>query len=339
MVALPGRPLRKTGMPRTESRPETISFTLPRPPRHARPQPQPTHVMHCHEVWGGNAKVDQAVAMPGLDAWVYARPYADHDAGGDLHYVTSCASGLLTRVLLADVSGHGNRVASIAQDLRRLIGRYVNAIDHVRLVNSLNQALSSLPAERGFVTALVATYHAGERRLTLSNAGHPPPLIYRAYDNAWHLLDSHRTADAANLPMGITAPVRYDPISVTMGIGDVVVFYTDSLTEAVDLGGRPLGVNGLLELIRPLAPKDPHEFKHDLLDALEDRVGAPQDTDDVTILVLRANDDDDDAGALTLALAMARIVWRILVRPLPGARDIPWPDEGPLALIGRWLRR
>lgn len=324
-------------MHRPRTRPETITFTLPRPPRRARSEPLPAHKMHCHEVWGGNAKVDQAVDTCGIDAWVYARPYADQDAGGDLHYLTSCASGLLTRVVLADVSGHGTTVASFAQGLRRLIGRYVNTVDHAILLDRLNEAIFNHHAADGFVTALVASYLANERLLTLSNAGHPPPMIYRAIDGSWSLLDARADAEVANIPMGITAPVRYDTQSTHLGVGDVVVLYTDSLTEARDLDGNPLGIDGLLDLVRPLRPDEPHEFKHALLDALEDRVGAPQDTDDVTILVLRANDDDDEEDALAMTIALARITWRILTRPLPGARDIPWPDVGPLAPLGRWF--
>jgi sigma-B regulation protein RsbU (phosphoserine phosphatase) len=56
------------------------------------------------EVWGGNAAIDNGVIMPGLDAWVYARPYQQQAAGGDIHYVSSCATGRIIRLLVADVS-------------------------------------------------------------------------------------------------------------------------------------------------------------------------------------------------------------------------------------------
>ena len=45
------------------------------------------------EVWGGNQPADSGVIMPGLDAWVYSRPHGEATAGGDVHYVSSCATG------------------------------------------------------------------------------------------------------------------------------------------------------------------------------------------------------------------------------------------------------
>src|SRR6187402_1776010 len=65
------------------------------------------HVMQCMEVWGGNQAFDSSLALPGLDAWVYSRPYGQSAIGGDVYYVSSCATGRIMRLLLADVSGHG----------------------------------------------------------------------------------------------------------------------------------------------------------------------------------------------------------------------------------------
>ncbi len=107
---------------------------MPRPGEESSPR-----TMRCLEVWGGNEAVDQGVVVPGLDAWLYSRPFEGHSAGGDLHYVSSCAAGLVTRVLVADVSGHGEMVSDMARKLRELMRRYVNYIDQTRLVQSLNQ--------------------------------------------------------------------------------------------------------------------------------------------------------------------------------------------------------
>jgi hypothetical protein len=61
-----------------------------------------TQVMQCMEVWGGNALIDTSVSISGLDAWVYSKPFENGEAGGDVHYVSSCATGRITRLLLAD---------------------------------------------------------------------------------------------------------------------------------------------------------------------------------------------------------------------------------------------
>src|SRR2546421_568934 len=94
--------------------------------RHDAHDPQ---VMTCMEVWGGNALTDNSVSMSGLDAWVYSKPYQDAAAGGDVYYVSSCATGRITRLLVADVSGHGSAVTATAAALRNLMRRYVNHLD------------------------------------------------------------------------------------------------------------------------------------------------------------------------------------------------------------------
>src|SRR5947208_2670834 len=99
--------------------------------------------MTCMEVWGGNTLVDTAVNLSGLDAWVYSKPYADSAEGGDVHYVSSCATGRITRLLLADVSGHGASVSTTAAQLRNLMRKFVNHIDQTRFVQSMNQQFAS----------------------------------------------------------------------------------------------------------------------------------------------------------------------------------------------------
>lgn len=67
--------------------------------------------MECMELWGGNSAVDKTITMTGLEANIYSRPYDPGQSGGDVYYFTACASGRISRFLLADVTGHGQRVA------------------------------------------------------------------------------------------------------------------------------------------------------------------------------------------------------------------------------------
>src|SRR4051812_47425104 len=85
--------------------------------------------MQWTEVWGGNELVERGVIMTGLDAWVYSRPYEGVEEGGDIHYLSSCSTGRITRALIADVSGHGAVVAGTAKRLRSLMRRYINYVN------------------------------------------------------------------------------------------------------------------------------------------------------------------------------------------------------------------
>ncbi|HEY2157952.1 MAG TPA: PP2C family protein-serine/threonine phosphatase, partial [Isosphaeraceae bacterium] len=139
-----------------------------------------------------------------------------------------------------------------------------------------------------FATAIVATYLANLRRLTVCNAGHPRPLWYRADSGQWHWLD-HAPGVAGNFPLGIDDDSPYRQFAVDLGTGDVVVFYTDALTEAADDAGRLLGEEGLIALARGLDPAAPDRIGPSLLAAVDRyRGGRPAD-DDVTLLTLVHN--------------------------------------------------
>src|SRR5579864_5029027 len=105
--------------------------------------PQTQH-MTCMEVWGDSQLTERGIEMGGLDAWVYSRPYGQAQRGGDVYYASSCATGRISRLLLADVSGHGKSVAVIAADLRTLMRRFVNRWDQAEFVRLLNQQFSAL---------------------------------------------------------------------------------------------------------------------------------------------------------------------------------------------------
>ena len=68
------------------------------------------HALVCTEVWGGNRKVIRTVKPPSLVAWVASVPLNEGEGGGDLHYMSVCDYDLISRVALADVSGHGSEV-------------------------------------------------------------------------------------------------------------------------------------------------------------------------------------------------------------------------------------
>src|ERR1700692_3297211 len=167
---------------------------------------KPAQQMTCMEVWGGSQLTTRRVEMGGLDAWVYSKPFGDAERGGDVYYASSCATGRIARLLLADVSGHGNTVASTAANLRTLMRRFVNRLDQSEFVRLLNQQFAVLSEAGTFATAVVATFFAPTQRLIVCNAGHPRPLLYRAADRQWTLLGSdpsNQDVTANNMPLGI----------------------------------------------------------------------------------------------------------------------------------------
>src|SRR6476646_3209934 len=151
--------------------------------------------MQCMEVWGGSQLTSRVVEFGGLDAWVYSKPYGQARSGGDVYYASSCATGRISRLLLADVSGHGNTVASTAANLRTLMRRFVNRLDQTEFVRLLNRQFTALSDSGPFATAVVDTVFAPSQCLIVCNAGHPRPLLYRAATREWTLLGAEISAD------------------------------------------------------------------------------------------------------------------------------------------------
>lgn len=258
------------------------------------------------EVWGGSQAFDQSVSVPGNDVRISCTPFRGEASGGDIYYVSNCAAGIVTRFVLADVSGHGEQVAQVAADLRKLMRRHINTANQTRFAVDLNRAFSNLDLDGKFATAVLATYFAPTDHIIICNAGHPRPLLYRATQDSWELLDAKtvgvlatRQSDSAvgiaNLPLGILDPTHYEQFALRMELGDLIVLYTDALIEAADVegaGGRQLGESGLLALARDMSPSD----REDAAVALRKRVSAYAGdlpfNDDATLIVLHHNAAD-----------------------------------------------
>src|ERR1700674_4227206 len=167
---------------------------------------QSTQQMQCMEVWSGSQLTERMVQLGGLDAWVYSKPFGNAQRGGDVYYASSCATGRISRLLLADVAGHGDTVAGTAADLRTLMRRFVNRLDQTEFVRLLNQQFTALSRDGTFATAIVATFFAPSRRMPVCNAGHPRPLLYRAARRQWFFLGHEEPAvrsTPSNIPLGL----------------------------------------------------------------------------------------------------------------------------------------
>jgi serine phosphatase RsbU (regulator of sigma subunit) len=238
------------------------------------------------EIRGGSLAVEERFETPGLEAWLVSRPFENADRGGDLHYVSLCGGGLITRLVVADVSGHGEQAAGFSEALRELMRKNINTKSQTRLVAALNRQFGEAAGAFRFATAVVATYLASKRTLTVCNAGHPRPLWYRAADREWGLLDRD-LAVAGNLPLGLDDASPYNQFTVGLGLGDLVVVYTDAFIEAVDPSGDMLGESGLLDIARRLDPSTCEAVGPALVAAVaRHRHHRPAD-DDVTLLVVR----------------------------------------------------
>ncbi len=248
--------------------------------------------MQCMEVWGGNRSVEKHFQMPGLEVWLYSRPYDDAASGGDVYYLSSCASGRISRLLLADVSGHGPPVSQCALRLRDLMRRHVNSISQARFVEGMNEEFTRFNHDGNFATAVVGTFFASTGTFQLCAAGHPQPLLFRQKTGKWEVFEtapeSKKASQISGIPLGIVGGVEYGQARSVIKPSDMILAYTDGLTETRVANDQLLNTEGLLSLINSLDAAQPDRLLSSLLGALREQATAPVG-DDLTLLLARAD--------------------------------------------------
>lgn len=297
-------------------------------------------VMQCSEVWGGNDEVDRGVAMPGMDAWVLSRPSAGEALGGDIHYVSSCATGRITRILLADVAGHGQAVAALAHRLRAIMRRFVNHVDQTRVAALINREFAALGEAGEFATAVVATFWGPTGEIDITNAGHPPPLFYSGRTAQWSYLNRNDDASGTDVPLGILDATMYTRRRVRLAPGDLLLLYTDALLEARGPDGSLLGFDRLAALAGEQDPARPVALVNGLYERVREFSGRESLDDDATILLLGRNESTRPRGSLRMGLRAIREMGREVWARVRGASPaIAWPETGVAAFLGVWIDR
>jgi serine phosphatase RsbU (regulator of sigma subunit) len=253
------------------------------------------------EIVGSNQVARQLVSGAGLDIWIDSQPLERGSGGGDIHYVSTCGAGYVTRLVLADVAGHGAAVDGIAQSLRKLMRKYINTLDQTQFAIALNHEFSEFAEAGRFATALILTYFAPTNHLIVCNAGHCRPLWYNAERAAWQALDPEGAGECeslkqskaryhferlANLPLGILEPTDYEQFAVRLRPGDLLVLYTDGVTESTDSTGKQLGEAGLLEVCRTISIEPAAAMGDQIAARCRARQGHAAATDDCSLIVV-----------------------------------------------------
>ncbi len=247
------------------------------------------HRLECAETWAGNEGTSSVADLPGLRVWVHSTPFGRSEAGGDVHYVSVCPSCVVSRIALADVSGHGRAVASLSAKLRELMQKHLTALEQTSLMRDLNEAVMVELDGIHYATMVAVGFHGRRGLLVMTNAGHPPALWYRANRNAWAWIERQHAAAAAvgGTPLGLLPNVSYERIIIKPEAGDLVVLYSDGVSEAANPAGKELGRDDLMAVARALDPGSAETFGLQLAEAVTNFRGGSALQDDETIIVLQ----------------------------------------------------
>jgi phosphoserine phosphatase RsbU/P len=249
----------------------------------------------CLELHGGNQAGAYSAELPGLTGWVSCRPLIPSQRGGDLYYLSACSKGVIARIALADVAGHGEVVSAAAGRLRDALREHVDHWDQSTLIHQLNESFLRDSRDSRFATAFLASFYRQSGELLFTNAGHLPPLWYRTATNEWSLLadSTPYSKEIMDLPLGMIAGTSYSQTAVQLERGDLLLLYTDGISEAFDESGEQLGLDRLLAIARNLPVDSAAAAGQGLLSAVARfRNGMPP-ADDETVVALERHGEPE----------------------------------------------
>jgi sigma-B regulation protein RsbU (phosphoserine phosphatase) len=206
----------------------------------------------CGEVRGGNGIIHRRVDLPGMQGVIYSRP-CDGASGGDIHYLSKCGSGLMSRVCIADVAGHGSTVSAIGAEMHAHLRRSVDVIDERKVLDRFNARLEA-KGLRAMTTAVLATYYPPQQRLTVCYAGHPHGWLYRAELGSWAPLRTPvppplKKPAFIDMPVGTGFSPTWNRHRFRVSPGDRLLLITDGVIETMSPDDRAFDTHGIEDLL------------------------------------------------------------------------------------------
>ncbi len=221
--------------------------------------------------------------LPHLDIASHFQPALE--VGGD-YYDYALEGNRRFTIILGDVSGKGIAAALYAMKLQalfELLGK--NGLGPKEMLVEMNDVISERIERNYFITAVVGIVDFQEQKLVLARAGHNHPLHFSA-----------RTSTASWLkPNGVGIGMKTNPgfeglleeIRVPLETGDVLVFYTDGVTEAMNPASEPFGYGRLEGMLAASSHLPAEGIKKELLKRLETFRRGRDFADDVTLVVAK----------------------------------------------------
>lgn len=201
--------------------------------------------------------------------------------GGDYYDFLDLGPGRVGFVL-ADIAGKGISAALLMANLQaNLRSQYATALDNLpQLMQSVNRLFYESTEPNNYATLFFATYDDATRRLTYVNCGHNPPVLLRRDGSI------ERLAGTATV-LGLFERWECSAADARLDSGDLLVIYTDGITEAMDSRNNEFGDARLLETLRANRGLEAGLLLSALVSAVQ-KFSAGEQSDDLTLVVAKA---------------------------------------------------
>jgi sigma-B regulation protein RsbU (phosphoserine phosphatase) len=218
--------------------------------------------------------------VEGLDYFGDCRPAGE--IGGDFFDFLPLPDGGLA-VTVGEVSGHGIGSAILMSGLqaflRGLTARGCGEIGGV--VDELNRTVHQTSPDNFYATLFYAHFDPLRRQLQYVSAGHEPALLRRKRTGCIHRLEATGTV------LGLTDRSRFGRRSLPIEAGDVLVAYTDGVTDAIDAAGREWTESGIRQVLENHSDARPSHLVGLIMDEVDRFAGDSSPADDRTAVAVR----------------------------------------------------
>ncbi len=199
---------------------------------------------------------------------------------GDYYDVISLPDGRLA-FAIADISGKGISAAILMSNVHAAMRTLAETgLSPGQVCSQMNRHLYGVTDAERFATFFYAEWDRSERHLRYVNAGHNPPILHGPSRGA--------RLEAGGPPLGVSLDFTFQESRVGLELGDMLVLYSDGITEAPAPHGELFGESRLESLIQAHAEKPLAEIKQQVLAAVHNWSGKEPE-DDVTLLLVRVN--------------------------------------------------
>ena len=223
---------------------------------------------------------NQAPGISGLT--IAARNVASRLVSGDYYDFIPIVPGQWG-IVIGDVSSKGISAGLIMSAFRAsLLAEIRNNFSITTILAKVNRLLWETTDANRFVTAFYGVFDERERVLTYSNAGHNPPLLKRQDGSILQL-------STGGLLLGAFDKVQYVEERVHLSQGDLLILYTDGLTESPDANGEQFGIKGLEHVMRECGSLLPSEIADYLVDQVTAYASSGAPEDDATLIVIKVD--------------------------------------------------
>jgi PAS domain S-box-containing protein len=203
------------------------------------------------------------------------------EVGGDFYDFIPGRDGRLGMVI-ADVSGK-SVPAALFMALSRTIVR-ANATHHqsgTEILQDANDMISADSRSGMFVTLFYGVLDEKTRNLVYANAGHPPPLLFRSSAGDFVELE------VTGIALGVLCKMVYEERRISLSAGDILVLYTDGVTEAINRDMEQYGTKRLGSVVRKAHTLSAQGIMESILEDISRFSGDQEQFDDITMIVVK----------------------------------------------------